>query len=90
MKKKQFQSANLRIQSCWSSSAAKRTLADLFSMRLETQKTHQTKIPLSSKIRNNHFLRFPFVATDILISCTKIAEKLIEQREEGEEEEVEE
>jgi hypothetical protein len=59
-------------------------------MRLETQKTHKIKIPLSSKIRNNHFLRFPFVATDILISSTKIAEKLIEQREEGEEEEVEE
>ena len=45
---------------------------------------------LSSKIQDNHFYRFPFVATDILISCSKIAEKLIEQKEEGEEEEVEE
>ena len=59
-------------------------------MRLETQKTLQIKMLLSSKIQDNHFYRFPFVATDILISCSKIAEKLIEQKEEGEEEEVEE
>jgi hypothetical protein len=81
MKKKLFQNASSKILNSWTFYARRKTSRDSSTTQLETQKTPTTKKLLTSNFKHKLTpCRYPFVATDILTSCMRIADRMIEEK----------